>query len=101
MRAKAPAPTVFIIDDDPAVRTALARLMRSASLAAETFASGEEFLAHERPAGPGCSEPFLKGMAADNMLTRKSLMAFAAIAAFSALARAESAIFSWRSASAH
>ena len=46
--------TVFIVDDDQSVRTALARLMRSASLHAETFASAKEFLEREHPDGPGC-----------------------------------------------
>ncbi len=46
--------TVFIVDDDQSVRTALARLMRSAGLHAETFASAKEFLERERPDGPGC-----------------------------------------------
>ena len=46
--------TVFIVDDDQSVRTALARLMRSAELRAETFASAREFLERERPDGPGC-----------------------------------------------
>ncbi len=46
--------TVFIVDDDRSVRTALARLMRSAALHAETFASGKEFLEGEHPDGPGC-----------------------------------------------
>ncbi len=46
--------TVFIVDDDRSVRTALARLMRSAALRAETFASAKEFLQREHPDGPGC-----------------------------------------------
>ena len=46
--------TVFIVDDDQSVRTALARLTRSASLHAETFASAKEFLEREHPDGPGC-----------------------------------------------
>ena len=36
---------ISIVDDDPAVRSGLARLMESAGLAAATFASAEEFLA--------------------------------------------------------
>lgn len=48
------APTVFIVDDDQSVRTSLARLMRSASLESETFASAKEFLDREHPDGPGC-----------------------------------------------
>ena len=46
--------TVFIVDDDQSVRTALARLMRSAGLHAETFASAKEFLEREHRDGPGC-----------------------------------------------
>jgi len=48
------AATVFIVDDDASVRTALARLMRSVALHAETFASAKEFLEREHPDGPGC-----------------------------------------------
>ncbi len=48
------AATVFIVDDDQSVRTALARLMRSAALHAETFASAKEFLERKHPDGPGC-----------------------------------------------
>jgi FixJ family two-component response regulator len=40
-----PPPTVFIVDDDPSMRGALARLVRSAGLPVESFASAEEFLA--------------------------------------------------------
>ena len=45
---------MFIVDDDQSVRTALSRLMRSAGLHAETFASAKEFLEREHPDGPGC-----------------------------------------------
>jgi FixJ family two-component response regulator len=47
-------PTIFIVDDDRSVRTALARLMRSRKLRAETFASGQEFLDREPADAPGC-----------------------------------------------
>ena len=45
---------VFIVDDDASVREALQRLVRSAGLRAEAFASAEEFL--QRPHGdrPSC-----------------------------------------------
>jgi FixJ family two-component response regulator len=49
-----PPPVVFVVDDDPSVRKALGRLLRSAGLRAEAFASAQEFLAHERPDAPGC-----------------------------------------------
>jgi FixJ family two-component response regulator len=46
--------TVFMVDDDPAVRKALQRLFRSAGLHVETFAEAQEFLAARRPDTPGC-----------------------------------------------
>lgn len=48
------APTIFIVDDDDAVRTGLARLLRSAGLAVATFASPREFLDRHDPNAPGC-----------------------------------------------
>jgi FixJ family two-component response regulator len=47
-------PTVFIVDDDEAVRKAVSRLLRSAGIAAAVFASPSEFLAQYNPATPGC-----------------------------------------------
>jgi FixJ family two-component response regulator len=40
----AEAPVISIIDDDPSVRTATARLLRSMGFAAHAFASAQEFL---------------------------------------------------------
>lgn len=48
------APTVFIVDDDPSVLKALARLLRSAGLNAATFASSQKFLDHHDQNAPGC-----------------------------------------------
>ena len=39
-----PHAQLYIVDDDPSVRTAYARLARSAKMAAGTFASVEEFM---------------------------------------------------------
>jgi FixJ family two-component response regulator len=47
-------PIVFVIDDEPSVRKALARLLRSAGRRVETFASAEQFLNREHYDGPGC-----------------------------------------------
>ena len=47
-------PVVFIIDDDPSVREALADLLRSANLKVKTFVSAQEFLQQEHPDTPGC-----------------------------------------------
>ena len=45
---------VFIVDDDRHTRESLSNLIRSAGLSAQTFSSAQEFLAAERPNGPGC-----------------------------------------------
>jgi len=37
-------PTVFVVDDDPALRTSLQRLLQSEDLAVEAFSSAESFL---------------------------------------------------------
>lgn len=47
-------PIIFAIDDDASMREALSRLFRSVRMRARIFASGEEFLAFERPDAPAC-----------------------------------------------
>lgn len=47
-------PTVFVVDDDLPLRTALARLLGSVGLAAQTFAVAEDFLQAVDPERPGC-----------------------------------------------
>ncbi|PWB47719.1 MAG: DNA-binding response regulator [Nitrosomonadales bacterium] len=49
-----PDPTVFIVDDDAGMRSALYRLVRSAGMRAESFASALEFLAVYHSGCPGC-----------------------------------------------
>jgi DNA-binding NtrC family response regulator len=44
---------VYVVDDDASAREGVAGLLRSAGLTAQTFASGEEFLAAP-PKRPGC-----------------------------------------------
>jgi FixJ family two-component response regulator len=46
--------TVFVVDDDAAVRKAVSRLLRSAGIAVAVFQSPTEFLAQHDPATPGC-----------------------------------------------
>jgi FixJ family two-component response regulator len=48
------APTVFVIDDDDLVRTAIKGLLKSVGLRSETFGTSEEFLSSKRPDGPSC-----------------------------------------------
>lgn len=47
-------PVVFVVDDDPSLRTAVARLIQSVGLPARTFESAEAFLANVDPSMPGC-----------------------------------------------
>src|SRR5947207_6093622 len=46
--------TVFVVDDDAAIRKAVSRLLHSAGIAVAAFASPTEFLAQYNPATPGC-----------------------------------------------
>ena len=47
-------PVVFVVDDDASMRKALANLIHSVGLRAETFASAPDFLAVELPDAPSC-----------------------------------------------
>jgi len=49
-----PSPTVFVVDDDAAIRKAVSRLLRSAGIAVAVFESPREFLAQYDPNTPGC-----------------------------------------------
>ena len=46
--------TVYVVDDDPQARAALARLLRSAGYQTRSFASAGEFLAAHLEQAPGC-----------------------------------------------
>jgi FixJ family two-component response regulator len=50
----ADAPTVFVIDDDAAVRVSIEGLLKSVGLQSETFGTAQEFLRSDRPDGPSC-----------------------------------------------
>jgi len=50
-----PERTVFVVDDDAAVRDSLRWLMESVGLHVEAFASGETFLAAVTPKSTGCA----------------------------------------------
>ena len=47
-------PTVFVVDDDAAVRDSLRMLLKSVGLPVEVFESGQEFLDADRDDRPGC-----------------------------------------------
>ncbi len=54
MRHDALPPTVFLVDDDPQVTKALARLLREHGLQTAQFASAEDFMARQPLGAPGC-----------------------------------------------
>jgi two-component system, LuxR family, response regulator FixJ len=64
--------TVFIVDDDPSVREAVAALVESMSFPAQTFASAEEFLQDYDPGASGCLVTDLRmlGMSGLDLLER-------------------------------
>src|SRR5271157_2379079 len=47
-------PTVFVIDDDASVRTAIQGMLKSVGLPSETFGTTQEFLGSKRADGPSC-----------------------------------------------
>jgi len=47
-------PTVFVVDDDPAIQDSLAVLMQTLHLPAEFYSSAREFLDVYDPSRPGC-----------------------------------------------
>ena len=46
--------TVFVVDDDPSLRTAVRRLLASVGLRSQTFATAEDFRREIDPSKPGC-----------------------------------------------
>lgn len=59
--------TVFIVDDDDAVRKSLSRLLRAEDIATEEFASGDAFLSRQHYDGVACvlldiNMPLVSGM---------------------------------------
>jgi FixJ family two-component response regulator len=47
-------PMVYVVDDDPSVRRAMQRLIKSVGLGIRTFPSAADFLGFELPPGPSC-----------------------------------------------
>ena len=71
------SPIVFVVDDDPAVRVALGRFLKSAGFRVEAFASAEEFLQQPVPDAPACVVldvciPGLDGLDAQHALAERN-----------------------------
>jgi FixJ family two-component response regulator len=70
------APTVFIVDDDPAVLKSLSRLLRAAGLNVAAFATPQELLERHDPTRHGClvldvAMPGLNGLELQTALAAK------------------------------
>lgn len=71
-------PVIYVIDDDPSVRKALKRLLRSTGHEPMTFTSAFEFLEFTHPDAPGClvldiKMPGLDGLALQDQLAKKGI----------------------------
>lgn len=71
-------PTVFVVDDNAAVREAIESLLESTGLRVETFESTQDFLRHKFPDGPQCLVldvllPGVNGLDFQNELTRANI----------------------------
>jgi FixJ family two-component response regulator len=70
--------TVYVLDDDQSVRTALSRLMESVGLQVRAFASAADFLAFDRADHPSCLVldirlPDLSGLQLQHELSRQGI----------------------------
>lgn len=52
--SSATVPTVFVVDDDDMVRSAIQGMLKSVGLRSETFGTPQEFLRSKRVDGPSC-----------------------------------------------
>jgi len=76
MTAREDKATVFVVDDDEAVRSSLRLLLKSKGIAAVTHASAREFLANYDPEQPGCiildvRMPGMSGLELQDELNRR------------------------------
>ena len=71
-------PIVYVVDDDPSVRKALERLLRSGGYETKTFASALEFMDYNPPHVPSClvldiKMPKLSGLELQDRLAEKEI----------------------------
>ena len=72
------SPVVYVVDDDPAVRNVMVRLMSSVGLTSEAYASADEFIEHVSTDQCGCAildvrMPGSSGLDAQQVLVDKGI----------------------------
>lgn len=73
-----PKQVVYIVDDDEAIRKAIALLLKSANISAEEYASADQFLAAYTPDKSGClvvdvRMPGMSGLELQEILSRRQV----------------------------
>src|SRR3954452_175445 len=68
--------TVYLVDDDAAVRKSLSRLLRVKGYGVQAYSSPQEFLEQHDPSAPGCAlldvaMPGLNGLGLQQALTAR------------------------------
>jgi two-component system, LuxR family, response regulator FixJ len=76
MRSRERIPTVYVVDDDEAVRNSLTLLLKSHGMATTAYASATEFLTAYDPQQPGCAifdvrMPGMSGLDLQHELNRR------------------------------
>lgn len=66
---------VFLVDDEPSVRKAIARLLSASGLPVSTYASAQEYLKQFDPDAPGCLVLDLSMPGFDGLELQKALLA--------------------------
>jgi len=71
--------TVFVVDDDPAMRESLKFLMDSVGIGVETFESAQDFLDRYQPERPGClvldvRMPGMSGLDLQEVLAHRGIL---------------------------
>jgi FixJ family two-component response regulator len=72
MSRPSPASTVAVVDDDPAVRRAISRMLRAAGLRVASFSSAEELLQAYEEVHPACLvlDVVLPGMSGPDLVEK-------------------------------
>lgn len=71
-------PTVFVVDDEPAMLAVLQSLLESLKIKVQTYSSAKDFLVYYRPEHPGClvldvRMPYISGLQLQEILLERNI----------------------------